>query len=139
MKKSLELKNDDVMIKKIVNIIVNKFGIEKDVHSIQENIKEITKLDMEEKNLSKILEILRNKKSHYLDKKAKTSFILGIIAIITSLIPIIGVPIEIIGIIVGKKGLGSYKKKFAKIGITLCSIGIIISIISSAIGILRSI
>jgi len=135
-KLSENAKENDIL-EKIVNVIINKFGAEKDSNSIQEKVKEITQLEMEEKNLPEILEILENKKSHYLDKKAKTSFILGIIAITTSLVPVIGVPIEIIGIMAGKRGLHSYKKRFAKIGIILCSVGVIISIISGTIGFLQ--
>jgi len=52
----------DKNIEKITKIAIEKFGAEKDANSVQKKVKEITKLELKEENLSKILEILKNKK-----------------------------------------------------------------------------
>ena len=66
--------------------------------------------------------------------KAKASFVLGIIGMITWFIPIIGLPIQVTGLVLGIKGWKSSKQTFAVAGVTLCIIGLVLTIINGSIG-----
>jgi len=83
----------------------------------------------------KISNSRKNKDVLKLEKKANTSFVLGIIGLIAWIIPIIGLPIQIIGIVLAKKALKVSRQKKAKAGLIMCIIGLIFSILNSLAGI----
>lgn len=67
-------------------------------------------------------------------KKARTSFILGLIGLFAWFIPVIGLPIAITGLIFGIKGLNRQDKKLAATGIALSLISLTAGVCNSAIG-----
>ncbi len=69
-----------------------------------------------------------------LEKKARRSFILGIVGLLAWLIPLFGFPVTIVGIVFGVKGLPSTKHKKAVAGLTMSIIGLVLTIINAAIG-----
>lgn len=67
-------------------------------------------------------------------RKAKISFILGLISLVAWIIPIIGIPVSIVGIVQGVKAWNSGKHSFAVAGVTLSIIGLVLGIINASIG-----
>ena len=47
------------------------------------------------------------------EKRAQTSFVLGIISLVAWYIPLFGLPVSIVGLVYGIKGIDSEKKKKA--------------------------
>ena len=69
-----------------------------------------------------------------LNKKATTSFVLGIIGLVAWFLPIVGAPVTIVGLVFGIKGRASAKSGLAVAGITLSIIGLVLTVVNASIG-----